>query len=137
MALREYVADDAEYVPVDLLPWAEDTYVMDLNGHFELPAGFFETVVLSNVLEYVHDVPGVLASLRGRCNGLIVGYPTVEGLADVSTREACGYFNHYGDGACRSMLRDAGFEVIGEMRVGGSMFYQLEVVVAEGLAAAS
>ena len=64
MALRSYVADDDDYVPVDLLPWAEDTYVMDLNSATPLPEGVFAVAVLANVLEYVHDVPRLLARAR-------------------------------------------------------------------------
>ena len=137
MRLRSYIADPDDYVPVDLLPWAEDTYVMDLNAQTPLPSGSFAVAVLANVLEYVHDVPKLLERVRACAENVIVSYPTVEAVGLRTTREARGYFNHYGRKEITELLSQAGFEICHAFERGESLYFQLKLQTVADLAAAS
>jgi len=109
MALRDVVAPDCIYVPADLVPFDPATVVVDLNdGGF--PEGAYDVVVMLDVVEFVHDVEGVLRRAADAAPSLIVSYRPAESVL-VHDRRASGYFNDLTTAKFTALLDATGWRV--------------------------
>ncbi len=107
--LRPLLAQGATYIPVDLVRRSEDTLIADLNqGQF--PEVEADDAVLLEVLEYVHDVPGLLRRCHGAAKRLVFSYHPAED-GDNDPRRLEGWFNDYPLGELNGLLAGAGWSV--------------------------
>lgn len=108
MALRLKVG--SRYTPVDIIRYADATVLVDLNdGQF--PEGEWDFALALELLEYIHDVPELLARARKVAGKLICTYRCVEQGDDLSARRARGYFNDFDTVTLQELLKDAGWHI--------------------------
>lgn len=71
--LKRFLPGGCGYVPVDCVEVLGNTYVVDFNKEFRLPAppsgGRFDVVVAAGFLEYLNDPAGFVRSLAEHCPG--------------------------------------------------------------------
>lgn len=73
MALRGALAPGCRYRPADLVAFAPETVVVDLNdGQF--PDGTFDVAVLLDVVEFLHDPRATLAAAAKVASRLVMSY---------------------------------------------------------------
>lgn len=108
LALRDALPPGAPYVPADLIARSADCIVLDLDqGQF--PEGRFDTVVLLEVLEYLHDAPGVLRRARGSAASLVLSYRPHDG--DLAGRRGRGFVSDLSEAALLAVLAECGWRV--------------------------
>ena len=109
MRLRALLPEGARYRPVDMIPFSPDTLCLDLNqGQF--PDETADVVVALELLEYMHDVPALLAGARAAAARLICSY-RCRGEESSESRRRHGWFNDYGETELRALLEAAGWQV--------------------------
>ncbi len=109
MAMRNALPPDCTHVPADLLPFDPATVVIDLNdGGF--PEGAYDVVVMTDVLEFVHDLDRLLRRAADTASRLIVGYRPAGSMA-VHDRRASGYFNDLTAQEFEALLDTTGWRV--------------------------
>ncbi|MCC7045593.1 MAG: glycosyltransferase family protein [Alphaproteobacteria bacterium] len=130
MRLARHLPPAARYVPTDLALRSADTLLVDLNqGDF--PAGSFEAVAMLDVLEFMHDAPGLLQRARTASPRLVLTYRLSDGT-DHDARAEAGWFNAFTRSVLESHLAIAGWVVGAHHRSGP---YDLFVCDAAGPAA--
>jgi FkbM family methyltransferase len=135
-ALRSRVPKDAKYIPADIVPRSADCYLTDLNQHFyyvdELfPAaptyeGRYDWIVLSEVCEFLHDLPRVFDRMKKSSKGLIVSYNVIVPDADDAAKEkrrAAGYLNDVTADRLEGFLTGAGWEIKERKQGGGTHWW--------------
>ena len=118
MTLERYLAPQQKYVPVDLVARDERTVVIDLerDGLAEIGA---EACALLGVLEYMFDVPALLAKLHRAFSHVVASY-NVAASGRIDSRLEHGWVNHYEAVQLRALFSEAGFLVPRERAVDGS-----------------
>ena len=112
MALREVIGTDCRYQPADLLPYADNTIVVDLNqGQF--PEGEWDAVAALELFEYIHDVPALLRRCRASARRLVFTY-RLRDRQDITARREKGWFNDFSRDEMRAMLQRTGWTAIAE-----------------------
>ncbi|MGF1610223.1 MAG: FkbM family methyltransferase [Kiloniellales bacterium] len=109
MRLRALLPESASYLPVDLIPFSPDTLCVDLNQG-QLPGETADVVVALELLEYMHDVPALLARMREAAPRLICTY-RCRGEESSESRRRHGWFNDYGEAELRALLEAAGWRI--------------------------
>ena len=119
--LRAVLPEGAAYTPVDLVPFAADTVVCDLNrGPF--PDGHWDVVVALELCAYIHDVPTLLDGCAAAASRLLVSYRGRAGEPIVQRRQE-GWFNDYTEAEFRALLGAAGWAIDGtDAGVGTTLF---------------
>ena len=108
-ALRALLPPGCTYIPADLVHRGSDTFTCDLNASVLPPFPDHDVAVLSGVLEYVHDVPRLIAHL-GRASGHVVAsYASVRHGDGVLARRRHGWVNDYGEEQLRRLFDECGF----------------------------
>ena len=111
MRLHGRLHSSVGYRPVDLIRRSADCLVLDLNdGRF--PAEAADDAVFLEVLEFVHDVPGVLARARATATRLLFTYHLATGESS-TRRRAAGWFNDLTDDQLNTALAGAGWKIVG------------------------
>jgi FkbM family methyltransferase len=128
MALRRALPAGCRYQPADLVAFAEDTLVVDLNdGQF--PGGNYDVAVFLDVLEFLHDPQAALDAAADRAGRLIASYRPCDGpsaggsplgAATETGRRSLGFFNDYSEADMSSLLSAAGWSV--DRRAGSEDF---------------
>jgi hypothetical protein len=108
MQLRPLLPEGCAYQPIDLIPYAADTLVMDLNR--DVPVAEADTVVALELLEYMHSVPALLDALGEIAGRLICSYRCHDG-GPVEERRALGFFNDYDAEGFQALLAEAGWDL--------------------------
>ncbi|MCC6467221.1 MAG: tetratricopeptide repeat protein [Alphaproteobacteria bacterium] len=116
MRLARHLPPAARYVPADLALRSADTLLVDLNQG-EFPAGSFDAVAMLDVLEFVHDAPGLLQRARAASPRLVLTYRLSDG-ADHGARAEAGWFNAFTRSVLESHLAIAGWVVGAHHRSG-------------------
>lgn len=93
MALRRFLAPNCVYVPCDLVARVPDALVADLNKG-EFPSGTYDWVTTLGVLEYLHDVPAVLARMADAARHAVVTY-CLDTAKAIEVRRGMGWVNDY------------------------------------------
>jgi hypothetical protein len=107
LVLRGCLKEGCTYTPSDIVDRGEGTIVCDLNAR-ELPAfGSYDVAVFSGVLEYVLDVPRLIAHLSRRVKVIVASYAVTE--TNAKHRRAHGWMNDYSSGQLNAMFADQGF----------------------------
>ena len=118
MALGEVIGTDCRYQPADLLPYADNTIVVDLNqGQF--PEGAWDAVAALELFEYIHDVPALLRRCRASARRLVFTY-RLRDRQDITARREKGWFNDFSHDDMRAMLQRTGWTAIIAEKVPGS-----------------
>jgi len=109
MALRGVLPAGCRYTPADLVQFAPDTIVVDLNaGGF--PDGVFDVVAMIDVVEFLHD-PGAVLTAAGRAAPrLVVSYRPADGKKAEKRRRA-GLFNDFSEKSFGALLTNASWRV--------------------------
>lgn len=109
MALRRFLDTSVRYTPADIVAREPGCLVADLNqGQF--PAGRFDYVTMLGVLEYLHDLPGVLRRARAAAPRAIFTYSLYAG-GERDGRRALGWFNDFTATELSALLAEAGWQV--------------------------
>jgi FkbM family methyltransferase len=109
-ALREVLPASVRYRAVDLVGWTVDTFVADLDRG-DRPPGEWEAVVLSCVLEHLHDPLGVLTWAGVIARKVVVLYRETTG-GDRTERLAAGCFNHFEQHQLAQLAAESGLSGI-------------------------
>jgi hypothetical protein len=110
-AFERHLPSGCGYVPVDVVPRGPGSVVCDLNRD-QLPDLQGDFVLMSGVLEYVHDLPRFLAwTARTAARGA-VSYACSELFPDLRDRRAHGWVNQLTEAELRSALAAAGWDVL-------------------------
>jgi hypothetical protein len=100
-----------QYIPVDLVSRGSGSVVRDLNRE-PLPDLRGDFVVMSGVLEYIHDLPRFLAGTVRLAPRAAASYACAETFSDLRARRANGWVNQCTEAELRRMLATAGWEVL-------------------------
>lgn len=93
MELQRFLAANCVYVPCDVVPRAPGALAADLNKG-EFPAGTYDWITVLGVLEYIHDVGGLLARMAGAAPNAIVTY-CLDTAGIAAVRRGMGWVNDY------------------------------------------
>lgn len=93
MTLKQNLPPGCSYTPSDIVDRGGGTFVCDLNGNTLPDFPPHAMAVFSGVLEYVHDVPHLIAHLSANIPTIIASYA----IADTNprNRRANGWVNDY------------------------------------------
>lgn len=114
------------YQPSDIVARSERTLVCNLNESFPALDRKWDYIVFSGVLEYIHDLPGLLKQVRANCHQCLLSYAPTDQLQCMTTRMQSGWVNHFTSQEIAQMLREAGFEEIGQKRWQFQTIYHLK-----------
>lgn len=93
MILKDNLPSGCTYTPSDIVDRGDSTLVCDLNGA-ELPdLPPHDIAIFSGVLEYINDVPRLIAHLAPKVHTIIASYAIVE--TNQRNRRAKGWVNDY------------------------------------------
>jgi FkbM family methyltransferase len=109
MALQVCLAAGSLYTPADLIARSERCLIADLN-QANFPAGEYDVVTLLEVLEYIHDVPGLLKRCRLAAQQLILTYEPWDG-GDLSSRRKRGFLSDLTTEDLAAAVHQAGFNI--------------------------
>lgn len=109
MLLRKSLPAGCYYLPVDFIPFAANTLVADLNRG-PLPEASGDLVVALEVLEYLHDVPAILAWAATAAPRFICSYRCRDGES-IEERRAEGWMNDYTETDFAALLEKAGWRI--------------------------
>lgn len=121
MSIREYLPAHTRYIGCDHVARDSDTVVIDLNED-ALPLLGVADASLLGVLEYLDDVPALLAQLH-QFERVTLSYCTHAFWRSKAKRTRY-WRNAYSAAQFRALLRKAGFEIIRQryLRVGEMLF---------------
>lgn len=118
MALRGALPAGCRHTPADLVQFAGDTIVIDLNAG-DFPDGTFDVVVMMDVVEFLHDPGAVLAAAGHAASRLVVSYrPAAARTSD--ERRRAGFFNDFTEKGFTDLLTQAGWR-IADRRAGADL----------------
>lgn len=106
MALEEALAPDCTYQAADVIERRPGAcLIVDLNAR-QFPSGRYDWIVVLGVVEYVRDVPWLLASARETATCMAVSYCCDPG-AEAGQRRDMGWVNDMSVLQFESALKDA------------------------------
>jgi hypothetical protein len=123
MALERQLPRGCTYIPCDLHPRDPRTVLCNLNnGDFPLEAArSADIVTFLGVLEYLTDIPGLLAKLHAVKKDVLFTYHPMEFTGHLD-RASLGWVNQLPMDAVISMIRQAGFTLENVERVDAIQF---------------
>lgn len=92
-ALRAALAAGTDYVGSDIVARGPETLVWDLNDGAPPLDRQFDVAIFSGVLEYVADLPALLAGLAPVARTVITSYASLEEVPNILTRRESGWVN--------------------------------------------
>lgn len=96
MVLRDFLPDGCSYTPSDLVDRGSGTVVYDLNSEnlpdFRIQ---YDVAVFGGVLEYIDDVPRLVAHLSTFVHTIIASYAVTDHNPNKIRRRCRGWVNHY------------------------------------------
>lgn len=126
MRLRDLIAKSCRYTPVDIVAREDGMIAADLN-QLPLPAlEHHDVAVFGGVMEYLHDVPAVVAAVTPIASRIIVSYTILENKPQIMGRRANGFANDYTEAQFRGIFENAGFKEIGREVWGKQILYHFE-----------
>jgi pyruvyltransferase len=108
--LREALHDSCDYVKSDIVARDDETVVVDLNSDDFEPITDFDYAVFSGVLEYIHDVPKLVAYLSEYFQYVVCSYAVLESNTD--SRRDHGWVNDYSMKLLIQTFKQAGFVLV-------------------------
>lgn len=113
MAARGLLPPGCTYVPMDMVARDQSTVVCDLNRG-PLPELTADWVLMSGVLEYVSDVPRLLAWARRAAPNVSLSFAVRDERFSYRKRLALGWVQHLDRDQLMALVRQAGFTVTDE-----------------------
>lgn len=112
--LRRLIANRCNYTGADLEPVDDNSLVLDVDDE-PLPRGSWDTIVLLEVLEYLHHPTEVLGKIANAASQLVISYSCcVDGGSEcVSERRSHGWVNSMTEQDIRDALASLGFRMSG------------------------
>jgi hypothetical protein len=116
-ALERFIDASCTYMASDLVDRGPDTFVCDLNRRPLPDLGSLrpDVAVFAGVLEYIRDVPSVIAWLSAHVRYCVASYAVahrsglVQALAAGAWRTYSGYMNAYNEADLVELFRRSGF----------------------------
>ena len=108
--LRAALPAGCRYQPSDLVARTPDTLVCDLNSGYPDLGGHRDVAVLSGVLEYIKDLPGLFHWLCGRVDKVIFSYATFNHTPSLLARRKNGWSNDLSEEELLRIVLSAGFQ---------------------------
>jgi hypothetical protein len=119
MQLEPYLAPGTRYVPVDIVARDGRTVVVDFNRD-PLPTFDVEGFATIGLLEYLYDVPALLAALSGT---LVVTYNPVD--LSQQNRRGHAWVNDWSTEEVEAMFAEAGWSVVTREPLAGQWVWKL------------
>lgn len=126
MLLRHRLAPGCRYVPVDLLRFAPDVALMDLERAPLAPLGRHDAAALLALLEYLHDPGRLLGELARITPRAALTYPPAAGPAAAGERRRRGIVNDLDIAGLEALCGRAGWRVAGRQALGDGLLLALE-----------
>ena len=106
--LESALPEGCTYTPSDIVSRGEDTIVCDLNSE-TLPNFFgYHVAVFGGVLEYIHNVPRLIAYLSAQVGEIVASYAHLEN--NRRNRKSNGWVNSYGLREFLKIFESNGYE---------------------------
>jgi hypothetical protein len=124
LVLPRHLSSGCVYTPSDICDRGAGTLVCDLNKRPLPKFPNHDVVVFSGVLEYVNDVPGLLAHLAQSCHSVVASYVTARRplLRGWFWRRRLGWVNDYTSDALVAVFRFAGFQLAEQCHFDGRQY---------------
>lgn len=110
MALRDMLPPGCTYQASDIVSRCADCLVLDLTQ--PLPprlAASYDAAVFAGVLEYVPDLPGVVAWAAVQASAVLFSYATTDDFSDLDRRRnVYGWFSHLAHSELMAMSATSG-----------------------------
>ena len=119
MTLEEYLPAGTAYIPVDVVRRDERTIVIDLNRQ-PLPDLHAPAIVGLGLLEYIFDVPALLARIARLHRTVILSYNGLAELPDMAIRTGHAWVTHFTTDELEAMFAAAGLTVQARERLDGT-----------------
>jgi hypothetical protein len=112
IVLPRYLPANCTYTPSDLVDRGQGTIVCDLNAATLPPFPGFQVAVFSGVLEYVNDLPRLLAHLARDFETIVASYAVADFLNQCTalSRRAHGWVNDFNSREIEELFLRAGFQ---------------------------
>ena len=110
MYLERHLREGVRYLPVDVVARDGRTILVDLNVT-PLPALDADCAVALGLLEYLHNVPGLLREMA-KYRRVVVSYSPMEKLPDLAERQAHAWVSHLSESALEAAFADTGLVVL-------------------------
>ncbi len=117
-----------DYVGSDATPLAPEVVVFDLNAPILPPIEEFDVALFSGVLEYVHDLPRLLAYLFRSFGSVVASYAPrlTDSGSEIEARRYSGWFNDYSKAEIEGLFAEAGFAIASSGEWKAQLLYRLE-----------
>lgn len=92
MWLREYLAKDNTYIPVDYTERGEGTIICDFNK-YQYPPYTANIAFVSGCLEYVKNYCWFINQISTSVSSCVISYCTIDRFPDMYQRRKCGWVN--------------------------------------------
>jgi hypothetical protein len=123
--IRGFLPAGCRYQPCDIVARSAHTLVCNLNVAFPALDTTWDVMVFSGVLEYIEDVPALLANVRIHAKNCILSYHPIDTLECLTTRLQGGWVNHYTQAAMENIIAKAGFTIAEQRSWSGQNIYSL------------
>lgn len=111
LALKQFLPEGVIYTPSDIVDRGEGTLVCDLNTN--IPEFKHQDVIFfSGVLEYIYDVPKLIANLSHKTNRFIISYGTFDMFISLKHRKINGWVNAYTNDEILDIFKNNNFKLI-------------------------
>lgn len=109
MTLAQFLPEGCRYTPSDIVERGPGTIVCDLNAPDLPDFPSHDVAVFSGVLEYVNDVPRLIAHLTPVIGVFILSYAILETHTNRINRRASGWVNDYDSSSLEGIFRQNGY----------------------------
>lgn len=125
-ALRAALPPGTEYVGSDIFARDPDTLVWDLNEGAPPLDRRFDVAIFSGVLEYVANIPALIAGLSPFARTVIASYAALEEVPNILTRRESGWVNDFKRTQFVGLFESAGYRLSWRESWTDSTVYQFE-----------
>lgn len=122
LVLARHLPPACTYTPSDVVDRGPGTLVCDLNRRPLPQFPRHDLVVFSGVLEYLSDLPGIVAHLPTFCDSAIASYVSARtaSLFERLKRRGVGWVNHFTHEGFMALFASHGFRVVKQLPFGGT-----------------
>jgi len=112
MPLERFLEAGTAYIPLDVVARDSRTTVVDLNLQ-ELPALGAKAIAALGLIEYIYDVPRLLARMADTCSVVILSYNCTDFFPDLNTDDRLGnaWVNQYSLDELQNVFMAVGLQI--------------------------
>lgn len=122
MALKNYLPETCQYLPVDYTDRGEGTILCNFNRR-EFPSQFVDVIFMSGIIEYVKDYEWFIQKALKGSSLVIASYCTLQTIPDRRRRRLNAWQNHLTSNELVSCFINYGAEHIGTNEYGENTIY--------------